>query len=115
MIISGLLLALNYQKNFDEVTTAEIYLICVIDEPVNFSVICDINQFLADKNLGKVLPIFQHEDGAAITVIFENYEKLEQGVKLIKRILWENGVLLSSKIVLVNPEIKMLKNYGEGA
>lgn len=114
MIISSLLLALNLQTNFDEITKAKISLICVVDESIKFSVICEINQFLIAKNLGKVLPIFNDDDDSAFSVVFETEEDLEKGLKLIKRILWENGVLLSTKIVLTEPEIKLLKDYGEG-
>jgi len=114
MIISSLLLALNLQTNFDEITKAKISLICVVDELIKFSVICEINQFLTAKNLGKVFPIFNDEDDSAFSVVFETEEGLEKGLKLIKRILWENGILLSTKIVLTDPEIKLLKDYGEG-
>lgn len=114
MVISSLLLALDLQKNLDEITKAKFSLICVVEELIKFSVICEINQFLIAKNIGKVLPIFNNENESAFSVVFETGEDLEKGLKLIKRILWENGVLLSTKIVLTKPEIKLLKDYGEG-
>jgi hypothetical protein len=114
MNISSTIIALNYQQNFEEITNAENYLIIIIDETIDLSCICEINSSLQLKNLGKVLPILRQEDSSAFSIVFNNFEELEILLKSIKRMLWELGVLLSTKIVLINPEIKVLKEYGEG-
>lgn len=114
MEISSTILALNYQENFAEIKKAKNYLIFVIEEEINTSEVDKIKQFFSENNLGKVLPIFIQNDGSAFSLIFEDIEKLENLLKKLKRLLWEAGVLLSSKIVLVNPEIRILKDYGIG-
>ena len=114
MDISSTIIALNYQQNFEEITNAKNYLIVIIAEAIDLSCAYEINSSLQLKNLGKVLPILHQEDNSAFSVVFNSFEKLEVLLKTIKRMLWESGVLLSTKIVLVNPEIKVLKEYGKG-
>lgn len=113
MVIESLILALDAQRNhtFDEFINAKNRIICVVDEPVQTAHICEINQYLNSKNLGNILPIYQSEKECVFSVSLED---LDKGLKIIKRLLWESGVLLSTKIVLVNPKIELLKNYGEG-
>ena len=110
MIISSTILARNNKRNFHEILQAEMFLICVVQDAIDLPVICEINRSLKTKNLGYVLPICHYSDETAFTVVIND---LEKALKLTKRLLWENGFLLSTKIVLIRPEIKLLKNYGE--
>lgn len=114
MEISSTILALNYQRNFDEITNAENYLICVIDEEIEKSEVHKIERYFSENELGKILPIIFDKDNSAFSTVFEDIEKLDNLLKRLKRLLWEAGVLLSTKIVLVNPEIRILKDYGIG-
>ena len=112
MIISSSILALDARRNsgFDEFINANSRIICIVDEPTKATHICEINQSLTSKNLGKILPIYQNEKELVFSVTLED---LDKGLRIIKRLLWEFGVLLSTKIVLVTPEIELLKDYGE--
>ena len=111
MIISSTLLALNLAKNLDELENAEVYSICVIQDDPPVAIMSEIHCDLKTRNLGKVLPIVQRDDELAFSIVFED---LDSGIKAVKRRLWESGLLLSSKLVLVSPEIRMIKDYGEG-
>ena len=113
-MISSLLLALNFKKNFDEITNAKNYLIVVVDEKVEISDIWRIEQFLIEKTLGKVLPIYFDKESSAVSIVFDDFNNFEKLLKTLKRMLWESGILLSSKIVLVSPEMKVVKDYGQG-
>lgn len=109
-MIDSMILALNMQINFDEVSNAESYFICQIQELITYKQLCEMNQYLAQKKLGKILLIFCNEKETAFTVITGN---LDICFSRVKSMLWENGVLLSSEIYLVNPQIKLLKAKGE--
>jgi hypothetical protein len=111
MIISSTLLALNLQMNFEEIEKANICTICIIQECSSGDAMLEISEALVSRTLGKVLPIHCDDSDTAFLIVLEN---LHDGLRIVKRLLWESGLLLSSKIVLIKPEIRLLKEYGEG-
>lgn len=114
MMISSTVVALNFQRNFEQITNAKNYLIFMIDETIEIADICKIEQYFIEKKLGKVLPIFYEKESSAFSIVFSDVKDLEKLSKILKRLLWESGVLLSSKIVQMSPVMKVLKEYGQG-
>ncbi len=110
-MISSTLLALNLQRNFEEITNAEYCIVCIVQDFATGTFLSALEDHLTFRNLGRVLPIIETKDELAFSVILE--EPIE-GVKVVKRSLWESGVLLSTRIVLIRPEIKMFKDFGVG-
>ena len=98
------------QRNSNALLNANFNFICIVQDGIPASVLSEINDTLNLKKIGYLLPILHNENESAFTVI---PECLEDAIKLIKRLLWENGFLLNTKIVLTNPEIKLLKDFGE--
>lgn len=110
MLISSTILAINTQRNSDALKNANFNFICIVRDGISASVLSEIKDTLHSKKIGHLLPVLHNENESAFTII---PECLEAAIKLIKRLLWENGFLLNTKIVLTNPEIKLLKDFGE--
>lgn len=108
-MISSTLISKNYQKNFQEIGNSENYFICQIEEKISNEQLCEINSYLIEEMIGKVLVICNGE-GTAFTVI---YTDLDKTLKVIKRLLREFGVWLGTEIMLFSSELKILKENGK--
>ncbi|HRH46933.1 MAG TPA: hypothetical protein PKY82_35125 [Pyrinomonadaceae bacterium] len=109
-MISSLLLALDAQKNQEETDKVDFYFICAIQEKVKIENLCEINQILSEKSFGKLLPIYSNENETTFTIIPYEFENC---FRLVKRLLWEFGILLSTEITLIDESgVKTIKEYG---
>ena len=110
--ISSTLLALNYLMNFDSAVGEEYCVICVAQDVTSDSFLDVLESRLSEFDRGRVLRLTASDDEVAFTVILNDPA---EGLNVLKRSLWESGVLLSTKIVQITLEIEMIKDYGTGA